>query len=189
MRERKKEATRRALHDAAMKLALERGLENVTLDAVADAANVSRRTFSNYFANKEDALLYGDQQRVTRLLEAIRARPARESAWKALVNGAADRFADATEIDPHFEVQLRLVRRHPSLLARQLGLQAGLERDIADEIAKRLPDRDEVQARIMAAVFLATVRAVLHGWVESGGPAPIRDVVADGLARAGAAFK
>ncbi|MFC7760808.1 TetR/AcrR family transcriptional regulator [Catellatospora bangladeshensis] len=75
LRERKKEATRQALHEATLRLALERGLDAVTVDAVADEAGVSRRTFSNYFANKEDALLHGDRVRVTRLLERLRARP------------------------------------------------------------------------------------------------------------------
>jgi AcrR family transcriptional regulator len=56
LRERKKTATRQALHEAAVRLAVERGVDNVTIEAIADAASVSRRTFSNYFAGKEQAL-------------------------------------------------------------------------------------------------------------------------------------
>ncbi|MFD0539486.1 TetR/AcrR family transcriptional regulator [Actinomadura luteofluorescens] len=84
LRERKKEATRRALHEAAVRLAVEHGLDEVTVEAIADAAGVSRRTFSNYFAGKEDALLYGDEQRMNAVLETFASRPSGESSWSAL---------------------------------------------------------------------------------------------------------
>ena len=57
LRERKKAATRQALHEAAVRLAIAHGPDRITVEAVADEAGVSRRTFSNYFANKEEALL------------------------------------------------------------------------------------------------------------------------------------
>lgn len=56
LRERKKAATRLALHESALRLAAEQGPDGVTIEAIADAANVSRRTFSNYFSSKEEAL-------------------------------------------------------------------------------------------------------------------------------------
>ena len=188
LRERKKIATRRALHEAVLRLALEHGLDNVTVDAIADEANVSRRTFSNYFANKEEALLYADQQRIARLLAEVRARPSYESAWQALTAGAMNRFADLNEVDQKFLAQLQLVRRHPALLARQLAAQADLERDLAHEIVTRLPDHSEIQALIMAATYLATVRVVLNTWIELESPLPVGAAIADGLARAGRAF-
>ncbi|WP_255254014.1 TetR/AcrR family transcriptional regulator [Streptomyces albidoflavus] len=84
LRERKKAATRQAVHEAAMRLTREHGLDHVTVEAIADAAGISRRTFSNYFAGKEDALLYGKEQYIQRLLDAVRDRPAEESNWQAL---------------------------------------------------------------------------------------------------------
>src|SRR3954468_1297252 len=76
LRERKKAATRHALHEAAVRLAIAHGPARVTVEAIADEAGVSRRTFSNYFANKEEALLYGDHQRIRAMVEMVRARPA-----------------------------------------------------------------------------------------------------------------
>lgn len=84
LRERKKEATRQAVHEAALRLTVEHGFDQVTVEAVADAAGISRRTFSNYFTGKEDALLYGEEQQIGDLVRAVRERPAEESAWTAL---------------------------------------------------------------------------------------------------------
>ena len=56
LRERKKVATRHALGVAAMRLAIERGLENVLVEDIAEAAGVSTRTFNNYFASKYEAI-------------------------------------------------------------------------------------------------------------------------------------
>lgn len=58
LRETKKEATRRALADAAASLALSGGSDSVTVGAIAEAAGVSARTFHNYFTSAADALLY-----------------------------------------------------------------------------------------------------------------------------------
>lgn len=57
LRERKRTDTYRALHDAAAELVLDRGLQNVTVDEIAEQAGVSQRTFFNYFPTKEDAVL------------------------------------------------------------------------------------------------------------------------------------
>ncbi|MBD8061050.1 TetR/AcrR family transcriptional regulator [Oceanitalea stevensii] len=57
LRERRKAETWLAIHDAAATLALERGLENATVEATAEAAGISPRTFFNYFATKDDAVL------------------------------------------------------------------------------------------------------------------------------------
>ena len=57
LRERKKAETRAALSDAALHLAVERGMDAVTAEEIAAAANVSVRTFHNYFASKDEAIL------------------------------------------------------------------------------------------------------------------------------------
>src|SRR3954467_13283022 len=102
LRERKKAATRQSLHEAAVRLAIEHGAERVTVEAIADDAGVSRRTFSNYFGSKEEALMYGDFQRIQTLIEMVRERPAAESAWTALT-GAAERFVGQLgDLDPQW---------------------------------------------------------------------------------------
>jgi AcrR family transcriptional regulator len=195
LRERKKAATRWSLYESALRLAVERGLDSVTVEAIADEANVSRRTFSNYFANKEEALLYGDQVRAARLVGAVRDRPAGEGAWLALTEGACSEYADLATLDPKWIAQVRLVRRHPTVLARQAAVQASLEHDLAAAIVDRLPPSTvdtERTARIVAATFYATLRTVFIMWGEEQEPSSLSQSLSDalraGLAIAGSAF-
>src|SRR5579872_3259064 len=71
LRERKKLATRRLLRRAALGLVAERGLANVTVEDIAEAAEVSPRTFFNYFPSKEAVLFGGDPDRAAALRAAI----------------------------------------------------------------------------------------------------------------------
>ncbi|MEV4411854.1 TetR family transcriptional regulator [Catellatospora sp. NPDC049609] len=190
LRERKKEATRQALHEATLRLALERGLDAVTVDAVADEAGVSRRTFSNYFANKEDALLHGDRVRVSRLLEQVRARPLDEPPWRALTEATARHYAAVGAVDPNWLAQVRLLRRHPSVLAQQAAAQTALEQELAAEIGARDPGHPDepMRSRIMAAVFLATMRTATGLWVEQPRGVSLSEAVRAGLDRAAERF-
>jgi AcrR family transcriptional regulator len=78
LRERKKAETRSAISNAVMLLALERGLDAVTADEVAAAANVSVRTFHNYFGSKEEALVAAWRSQFEVHLDELRGRPADE---------------------------------------------------------------------------------------------------------------
>jgi len=84
LRERKKAETRVAIAQAVLFLALERGLDAVTADEIAAAANVSVRTFHNYFGSKEEALLAAWVSEFEVYVEALRDRPADEPILDSL---------------------------------------------------------------------------------------------------------
>ncbi|MFB7189365.1 TetR family transcriptional regulator [Streptomyces sp. NPDC056230] len=167
LRERKKEATRQAVHEATLRLTVEHGFDHVTVEAVADAAGISRRTFSNYFTGKEDALLYGEEQQIRALVQTVRDRPAEESAWTAL-RAAMTQFADrVAPPEREWALRTRLAMRHPSLLARQLANHATLERDLADAMAvRRGPTEKAVRPLVLAAAFLSSLRIAMRMWIE-----------------------
>jgi AcrR family transcriptional regulator len=190
LRERKKAATRQALHEAAVRLAIEHGADRVTVEAIADAASVSRRTFSNYFANKEEALLYGDHVRMRLLLDLVHARPAGESPWTALSGGADQLYRQLGDLDPHWVAQTKLMRAHPTLLAQQISTFAALERELAAEVAARMPEpeRGGMRARLMAAAFLASLRVALHVWLDRPAGMSLADLVGEALNETGQRF-
>jgi AcrR family transcriptional regulator len=188
LRERKKAATRLALHRAVAELAAAKGLDAVTVDAVADHANVSRRTFSNYFASKEEAFLYGERLRYDRFLAQLRARPARETPWQALWRSAHVLVEALGQMDPVWLAQLRLVRRHPSLAAYQLAMQSTVERELVEEVLARTTRQragdesvdeldDLLRARVLAGIFLASLRAGLGVWIDHPDRRPLAEVV------------
>jgi len=169
LRERKKAATRQAMHEAAVRLALELGPDRVTVELIADAVQVSRRTFSNYFANKEEAIFHGDHVRMRRLVEQVAARPPAEPPRAALANAARALVADYELPDPASVAQRRLLRGHPSLAAHQVAVYAVVERELTGAVAARLPAADPgtpLRARVLAITFLAALRAATHVWLE-----------------------
>jgi AcrR family transcriptional regulator len=176
LRTRKKAATRQSLHEAALRLAMEHGLDGVTVEDIADEVGVSRRTFSNYFANKEDAVLHADRERTRNLVALVDGRPADEPPWQALRAAVAELYRDRPIPDPEWVAQLRLLRRHPSLLARQASDQIALERDLAAVLSARGHGLDAELARLMAATFLAAVRTAGVLWLESSGGQPLPDL-------------
>jgi AcrR family transcriptional regulator len=78
LRERKKQQTRQALHDAALTLVSAHGLDGVTVEQICADADVSPRTFFNYFSSKAHAALGLDSVEV----------PERSAAWFAEADGA-----------------------------------------------------------------------------------------------------
>ncbi|GAA3694549.1 TetR/AcrR family transcriptional regulator [Nonomuraea antimicrobica] len=176
LRERKKAETRQAVHEAALRLVIEHGLDAVTVEAIADAANISRRTFSNYFSGKEDALLYGEEQRIRALVEWVRKQPPEVPAWQVL-RGSADHLnREMGEPERESATRARLARQHPSLLARQLANHAALERDLADAIDGRPA---QVSPRVLAAAFLVAIRLAAQVWTEEREARTLREVATE----------
>jgi AcrR family transcriptional regulator len=187
LRERKKSATRQALHEAAVRLAIEHGPDRVTVEAIADAAEVSRRTFSNYFASKEEALLYGDLARMRLLLDAVRSRPASDAPWPVLTAAAVEVFQDSGSRDPGWIAQVRLVRRHPALAAQQVTTYTSMEDDLTAELSTR-GVAAPIRARLMAAAFLTSLRVAVQAYPDRTGGAPLTAVMQEALAETGKGF-
>ena len=166
LRERKKEETRRAVHEAAMRLAVERGFEALTVDAIAEAAGISRRTFSNYFTGKEEALLYKGERRTSDLVHALRERPAHESAWTALRAAVRKAYAPSLGTDREWAQRTRLVRTHPSLLARQLSHQYILARDLTQALEGRAMPDGMTRPALLVAIVLPALRTALEEWID-----------------------
>jgi AcrR family transcriptional regulator len=163
LRERKKEATRDALSRAALDLAIDRGVDAVTAELIAEAANVSTRTFHNYFSSKEDAILFVANRSVGHVIDSFAARSPSEPVLDSLEAVLID-LVETSEALDHMVALTRLMAEHPALIARQAGVQDTTSAAILAEIGRRTgtdPDVD-LYPRLVYHAANAVSRAVVE---------------------------
>jgi AcrR family transcriptional regulator len=179
LRERKKLATRVALHRAALQLVAERGLEHVSVDDIAARADVSPRTFFNYFPAKDDAVLGLDPDVLTQQVEAFLLRPADETPVQALRAVAHDQAAEMATETELWPLRLRVIDAHPSLLGRLAASFGEAERALADAIATRSGTRFGADAypMLLAGVAGVAMRTALQRWFAGDFVATLPDLV------------
>jgi AcrR family transcriptional regulator len=178
-RERKKLETRQALALTAMQLAAQRGLENVRVEDITDAVNVSRRTFTNYFSCKEEAITSLNTARFTQAVEALRGRPAGEPLADSLAEVFAAEHEAATQLGPERIAQIRMMMTSPALQGEALKALVQVEAPLAKAIAERTgadPQSDR-SAHVLAAAVMAAVRAANENWIASEGACPLSDLI------------
>ena len=171
LRERKKAATRAALSRVAMRLALEDGVEHVTAEAIAAAADVAPRTFHNYFASKEEAIVAVMVDRARGFSDALRARPAGEPIWDALHHAIVAELSGPPEVMAEFLAQMRMLKSSKSLRAYNLTVFEEIDQLLLTAIADRIGsdvERD-LYPRLLAAVAVAALKTSVSLWEEDDG--------------------
>src|SRR6476660_7056606 len=117
LRERKKARTRDALHDAALELFNRNGFEQTTVEEIADACEVSPRTFFRYFPTKEAVLWSDADDRCGRLLAAMAGQPARVTPFGALLAGSLALAEDYGAERARLALRKRVLSSSTQLLA------------------------------------------------------------------------
>ena len=178
LRERKRLATRRAIQQAVLNLATEHGYDNVTIEEISAAADVSPRTFFNYFASKDDAIV-GD---VPSLADLDAARQFIDEGGQENLLYGLGRFLEAASSafsDDRAESQRRrlLLREHPALFTKRMATFHEFEDELAELIGRRLvmdepaiadnPDDLRQRSRLVALIGFATMRFAYRRWIES----------------------
>jgi AcrR family transcriptional regulator len=106
---------------AALRLAVERGLENVTIEDIAAEADVSPRTFGNYFSGKYEAICAIGTDRARRIGATLLARPADEPLWEAIVGAMLAHYEGAAQApDGEWMARLKLVLAAPAIRGEYL---------------------------------------------------------------------
>lgn len=163
LRERKKLDTRRALSDAALELMFERGLDQVLREDIAARAGVSVRTFTNYFANKYEALACRQIGRICRGIELLRARPAGEPLWAAITEAMLEPLrVDGLDADPPPRDRLAEVRKLVASPETQAALTCTTTDAFTEAVAERTgTDPGTLYPRLVTeAAFGALVAAI-----------------------------
>jgi AcrR family transcriptional regulator len=193
LRERKRRATRLAIQQAALRIAIEHGLAAVTVDEVSRRADISPRTFFNYFPSKEQAILGEDPtlpqgEDVETFVAGGPSGELLSDLGALLVHSARELTEERGLIGERQQV----LRAHPELFSQRMasmkefqsGIQAVVERRLRREAGLptdgAAPDAaaDEVlrrRARLASLVGLAALRHAWWEWSESDADAHLVD--------------
>ncbi len=164
LRERKKQQTRERIAKVALQLFAERGYDETTLDDIAEAADVSRRTIFAYYDSKEDILLCEESNFLTGLKQMLDQRPAGTTTVDAIRE-----FLSSFE-PPDEEAKLRkdLMRRNPALKMKVRARHAQLEPMLAESIAKDLDaEPGDIRTLLIAASMTAAFTSVRDRFLEA----------------------
>jgi AcrR family transcriptional regulator len=137
LRETKKAQTRKALHRAALELAVQEGPDRVTVEAIAARAGVSPRTFFNYFPSRESAMSAEDPEIAGRLAAMLLARPADEPLADALREVLTARVRELAADSEEWKLRRRVAREHPQLAMASVQLWQTLVRSLVAAALER----------------------------------------------------
>ncbi|MBN9101490.1 MULTISPECIES: TetR family transcriptional regulator [unclassified Pseudonocardia] len=167
LRERKKATTHAALRTAAIELSLEHGPEAVTIEAICARAEVSPRTFFNYFPGKDEAVVGWSAAESVWFADTVEARPPSEDPLTAVEAALAD-LIGLTTTSPIWHAQLELLRLHPRLLGLLTTASSRMAASAADGVARRTGlGVNDPQVLVLAAAAIAAFRVALARWLDS----------------------
>ncbi|GJD61033.1 TetR/AcrR family transcriptional regulator [Methylobacterium frigidaeris] len=169
LRARKRQETLQRIAETGLRLFGERGYEATTLDAIAEAAGISRRTFFSYFRSKEEILLEWQMRGFSaQLRRAVLAQPA-DRAPIAVVRDAMLQLAAGIRAQEFISID-RVMRASETLQARKQATYALQERALHEALVERWPDPARSQAlRLVAMVSLGAMRLAIEAWIQAGG--------------------
>lgn len=180
LRARKQRQTREAIHRTAVRHALSSDPDTVTVADISADANVSTRTFFNYFPSKEDAMLGFHEALPTDEELAEFANSPSSDLLRDVVYLMRNVFsAGASDHDIRHD-RRELLRRHPQLLQRQMTRLFAVEQRIATVVAERMRRLDayndvtDIDAASRVLVMLATgaIRNAVRNAAQPAHPPP-----------------
>ena len=170
LRERKKARTREALLAAALDLFARQGFDGTTIEDIADACEVSPRTFFRYFPSKE-AVLFGDSEaRCDALIESLAAQPPEVGPLDALHAAMLDLARSYRDDRDVLLLRSRVLQESVQMRAYKAEHQRGWEEAVTEELgrraraAKRPLSRFEL--RLVSGLAVAALRAALDTWLD-----------------------
>jgi AcrR family transcriptional regulator len=192
LRERKKARTREALQDAALELFTRQGFDGTTVEEIADACEVSPRTFFRYFPTKEEVLFADAARRREHLLTAIAERPPEEPALLALEAAMRELARDYQQDRDTLVARAKVIKGSLQLQLYQAEHQHGWEADVVAALERRtdaLPVLDHDELLLLTAVITAALRVSLDVWIGRKRGRGLLDLLDDAFARLATGFQ
>ena len=173
IRERTRRLAQSELTSVAQDLFVTQGYDGTTVDQIAAAAGMSKRTFFRYFPSKDDLVIGKYDLFADRMAEALDERPADEPVWESL-RRVFDITLDYVQDDhqrSRNEAMDEIVRSTPQLYARYLEKMQRVQQLLIGRVVVRLTGRDydpsdSRPAAIVGAAF-ACMQAARQAWFAS----------------------
>jgi AcrR family transcriptional regulator len=185
LRERKKQQTREALSWAALRLAVERGFDNVLVEDIAAEAGVSPRTYNNYFSSKAEAIAWRHLDRARRTADRLRERPPDEPLWESITTAVLAQAGDESAgPEPEWIAGVRLMLSEPALQGEYLKAAMAADRECAVAIAERTgTDARDMYPQLVAAAIGAAIQVANDQWLRADPPVPLPPLLRDALSQ------
>ncbi|OLS98206.1 TetR family transcriptional regulator [Pseudonocardia sp. CNS-004] len=176
MRERTRRAVRAEISAAAVSLFTERGFDETTVEDIARAVGMTKRSFFRYFPTKEDAAFAGTEVLVEQVVADLEARPADEHPWDSL-HAVLRRWQEQI----HSAAGERLVRTTPALRAH-LYRKREIWRDAARDALLSRGGLDDFTADLLTNAATAILDSAGQEWVRTDGRADRAELLDRGFA-------
>lgn len=172
LRERKRRQTRQRIVEEGLRLFLANGFEATTLDDVAAAADISRRTFFYYFDSKEDIVMAWQSGTGEAVRAAIREESPDQAPLDAVLNTLLKMTAQYTS--EQMVAIDRLLRSTESLRARKQAGYVQREQELFEALTELWPRPERRTAlRVVAMVSVGAMRLAMEAWHQDGGKRPV----------------
>lgn len=175
LRERKRRETLHRIAEQGLKLFLTKGYDATTLDAIAEAAGISRRTFFYYFKSKEEILLaWQDGGFNETLRAALLEQTTRQSPLDAVKNALQELTARFQVDYKQTKVIERLMSANESLRIRQQAKYVEKEAAVFAALSQMWPQPQRQAAlRVVAMMSVGALRLAIDNWNRDQGKRPL----------------
>ena len=178
-RERRQAATRRSLAEHALRLFDERGYEGTTVADIADAADMSTRTFFRHVRDKGEAVFAADEDVFAEVVEAARAAGTGVPPLARLLQGVRA-LAGSAEKDSEVKcARERVLEENPELRARELVQQLRWQQDVEGLLRGQgvAPDEASLAAGLVLTIWRESYRRWIAASAEPGSLGTFLDAV------------
>jgi AcrR family transcriptional regulator len=187
LRARKKLATRDALAAAAARLALAHGLDQLRVEDIAAEANVSIRTFNNYFASKQEALSARYVDRMRHAAGALESRPAREPLWTAIIEAVLAQWRGSARghlaPDRANASELRVIYGAPAVQAEILRTALAPDHPFIRAVAARTctDGAHDLYPRLVTAAVASATQVAINVFLAADPPVSLVPLLREAL--------
>lgn len=181
LRERKRRETLQRIAEAGLKLFVTNGYEATTLETIAEAAGISRRTFFYYFKSKEDILLAWQGGLIEAIRIAVLEQSTKQSPLDAVKN-ALLKLATRYQSDQSIIID-RLMRSNEALRLRNQAKYVQQEQVVFEALCELWPQRKRRKAlRLVAMMSIGAMRLAIDNWSQEGGKRPVATYLREAFA-------